>query len=38
MSYLQYMDVAIVISFVRALETEIPMGVIYPPPGGYERV
>ena len=31
--YLQYMGVAVVISFVRALETEIPLGggVILPP-------
>ena len=26
MSYLQYMGVAVVISFVRALETDIPLG------------
>ena len=32
MFYLQYTGVAVVISFVRALETEIPLGVIYPPP------
>ena len=39
MSYLQHMGVAVVISFVRALETEIPLGVILPPPpGGYERL
>jgi len=46
MFYLQYMGVAVVIYFVPALETEIPLGVILPPPvvtngckkGGYMRV
>ena len=39
MFYLQYMGVAVVISFVRVLEAEIPLGVILPPPlGGNQRV
>jgi len=39
MYYLQYIGVAVVISFVPALETEIPLGgVILPPSGGYQRV
>ena len=33
-----YMGVAVVISFVRTLETEIPLGGNFTSPGGYERV
>ena len=32
MSYLQYMGVAVVISFVRAVETEIHLGGNFTPP------
>ena len=38
MFYLQYIGVAVVISFVRVLEMEIPLGGVILPPGGYQRV